>query len=71
MVFSFSGVALCNAFQQVLGQAQKIQFTADLYIAAGKEANKPTIVLQLSKGTLGLDRAVDSQQFSFFCADAL
>lgn len=60
-----STVALCQQVSNVLGKPQKQKLRQHFDLAAGKETLEIPIVLQLSEGTLCLNRTVAAQQLSF------
>ena len=52
VVFQASIVALEDGFADVLGYGQQEELTGHFDISAGQESDKPSIVLQLTEGTL-------------------
>ena len=60
-----STVALGQQVSNVLGKPQKQKLRQDFDFTAGKETLEIPIVLQLSEGTLCLNRTVAAQQLSF------
>lgn len=69
MGFFLLGVALADPLQDVLGEAKEVKLTGDFLCSGSQETNKAAVVFQLAKGTLSLNRSVNSQQFPFFCGD--
>ncbi len=70
MGFQRSGVALDYDLPDVPGQGQQQEFTENLDIPGCQEAQKSTIVLQLSKCTFGLNSLIDTQQLAFLRGDS-
>ena len=71
MDFLLSGVALCDAFQDVLRQGQEKEFARHLQITAGQKTDKASIMFQLTESAFRLNGSIHPQNLPFFCRNAL
>ena len=65
MDIQLSAVALGDLLQNVLRKSKKVWLCGNLHITACQEADKASVVLQLSESSFRLNGTVHAQEFSF------